>query len=485
MDDLPGLEPRAMWHSFLTLSAIPRRPGAEEAAANFVAEEGRVNGCTVERDAAGNVLLRQRATPGQEDRPGLALQAHLDMVCEKDARSAHDFARDAIAVWRDGDDLRARGTSLGADNGIGVAAALAVLSERDLRHGPLEILFTVDEERGLNGARAVSPGWLKAKKLVNLDSQAEGVLIVGCAGALDTVAVREVSLELPPAGLAALRISVDGLAGGHSGIDIARGRGNAIRILSQVLLALGEDGPLRLASIEGGTKRNAIPREATAVVCVDPARAQRLREQVSRQEAAFREALGTLEPALALKVEEAAPVKVMAPAQAEAVLALLLAAPHGVEEWSPTISGLVQTSTNLARVETRPREVAVSFLTRSALDTSKAALSARIASLGQFAGFEVSHGGAYPGWKPDPASRLARLVEEVYADLFEKRMTVAGVHAGLECSLLGHKHPGLEMVSFGPSMWDVHTPSERASIASAARFYELLLAVVKRVARGD
>lgn len=479
-DPISNLEPRPLWRYFLELSRIPRGSRNEAAAAAWVAEQGRALGCEVERDAAGNVLLRQRAAPGQEGRPTVALQAHADMVCEKNEGTVHDFERDPIDVYRDGDVLRARGTTLGADNGIGVAAALAVLGDRELRHGPLEVLVTVDEETGLTGANALRPGWLVAKYLLNLDSEEEGELTIGCAGGIDTVATRRVSRTAAAAGRVALRVKVSGLKGGHSGTDIAAGRGNSLRILGQVLAALAAQGPLELAAVRGGNKRNAIPREASAVLLADPARAAAVRAEVARQESAWRAALGAFDPGLSIAVEEGTAAPVLAAADARAVVGLLLAGPHGVEAMSPDIPGLVQTSTNLGVIDTREDAVEVNFLTRSALDASKEALAGRIAVTAALAGFEVRQSGGYPGWKPEPGAPLVALVDGVHQELFGKRMLVRAIHAGLECGLIGPKYPGLQMVSFGPTMWDAHTPDERVSIASVQSFWKLLRGVLER-----
>jgi len=475
------VEPRALWRYFLELSRIPRPSRGEAAAAAWVAEQGPALGCQVERDGVGNVLLRKPAARGQEARPTVALQAHVDMVCEKNEGTTHDFARDPIEVVRDGDVLRARGTTLGADDGIGVAAALAALAEPGLRHGPLEVLVTVDEETGLSGANGIQPGWLRARYLLNLDSEEEGELTIGCAGGMDTAARRALALAPAPAGLRALRVKVSGLKGGHSGIEISAGRGNAVRLLGEVLAALRARGPLALASVKGGSKRNAIAREAAAVVLAEPAREAALREDVARLAAEWRAALGTFDPNLALAVEPAEARAVMSEADARAVVGLLVAGPHGVEAMSPDMPGLVQTSTNLAMVDTRDGAVEASFLTRSALESSKRALAARIAEVCALAGFEARQGGAYPGWKPEPNASIVRRVDEAHRQLFGKPMVVKAIHAGLECGLIGERYPGLEMVSIGPTMKDVHTPDEHVFIPSVARFYRLLTAVLERL----
>jgi len=478
-DLLDSLEPKPLWGYFLALSRIPRGSKHEAAAAAWVAEQARALGCEVERDAAGNVLARKPGSPGREGRPAVALQAHVDMVCEKNEGTHHDFLADPIDVVRDGDLLRARGTTLGADNGVGVAAALAVLAARGVPHPPVEVLITVDEETGLTGAAGVRPGWLRATRLLNLDSEEEGELTIGCAGGVDTVATRRLALVAAAPGRKALRLRVLGLKGGHSGIDIDAGRANALKVLAQVLEALrGHD--LELAGLRGGNKRNAIPREASAVIRVAPAREAVLREDVARLEREWRMAYGALDPGLALALEPAPAERVLSGPDARALVGLLLAAPHGVEAMSPDIRGLVQTSTNLGLAEVRGEVAEVCFLTRSSIDASKQALAARTAAVCALAGFEATHSGGYPGWKPEPGAALVRLVDGAHRDLFGKPMVVKAIHAGLECGLIGERYPGLEMASIGPTMKDVHTPDEHVSIPSVAAFWRLLLGILER-----
>ncbi len=480
-DSLDALQPALLWRHFLALSRIPRASRAEADAARWVADQGRAAGCEVEVDAVGNVLLRKPATPGKEGRPGVVLQGHVDMVCEKNEGTPHDFAKDPIAVYRDGELLRARGTTLGADNGVGVAAALAILGSPDVRHGPLEVLVTIDEETGLSGANAIRPGWLRGKYLLNLDSEEEGELTIGCAGGMDTVATRRVSLVPAPAGAAALRVKVLGLKGGHSGVDIAAGRGNAIRVLAQVVQELAVTHGARVASVRGGNKRNAIAREASAVLAVDPGREAALRADVARLEGEWRVALGVIDPNLKLEVEPSQADRVLSPADAAAVLGVLLAGPHGVEAMSPDIPGLVQTSTNLGLVETRADAVEVTFLTRSAIDASKRTLAARIAATCALGGFEARSEGSYPGWKPEPGASLVRLVDRAHEEVLGRPMKVKAIHAGLECGLIGEKYPGMEMASIGPDIKDAHTPDEHVSIPSVERFWRHLVAVLDRV----
>ncbi len=476
---LANLETRTLWQYFMELSRIPRGSKAEAAASAWVAAQGRALGCAVEQDAVGNVLIRKPAAPGREQHPTVALQAHVDMVCEQNEGTGHDFTRDAIQLVRDGDMLRAAGTTLGADNGIGVCAALAVLACDSIAHGPVEVLVTVDEETGLTGANNVRPNWLKAKYLLNLDSEEEGILTIGCAGGIDSVATRKLTLGAPKAGTRPYRLKVSGLKGGHSGIDINAGRGNAIRLLGQALAALGT--PFELAAVKGGNKRNAIPREASAQVYLDPAQEAAARTAVAAIEAHWQAALGAFDPHLAIQLEPGLPSQVMAPADAQAMLRLLLTAPHGVEAMSPAIPGLVQTSVNLGVVDCAEGTATVNLLTRSSIDLSKAALTERIAAACAAAGFEHTLFGGYPGWKPEPEAGLVKLMNRVHQAAFGKPMAILAIHAGLECGLIGENYPGMEMVSFGPSMWDVHTPDEHVSIPSVASFWQLLTAALEAI----
>lgn len=477
---LESLEPKTFWSYFLELSKIPRGSKNEAKAAAWVADQAKALGCDVERDEVGNVIIRKKATPGKEGRPTVCLQAHVDMVCEQNEGTGHDFTKDPIQVWKDGDLLRAKGTTLGADNGIGVAAALAVLASKDIAHGPVEALITIDEETGLTGANGLQPGRLKAKFLLNLDSEEEGYLTIGCAGGVDTITTRKLTRTASPAGSRAYRLKVFGLKGGHSGIDINAGRGNAIRLLAQVLGALKGFG-FGLASIKGGNKRNAIPREASAMIFLDPAKEKAFKAALANHEAHWRAALGAFDPGLHLALEAGEAAKAMSATDADALIQLLLSLPHGVEAMSPDIPGLVQTSTNLGVIETREGEVEVNLLTRSSIDASKVALSERIAAICALAGFESHTSGGYPGWKPEPEASLVRIVNDANQKVFGKPLEIMAIHAGLECGIIGEKYDGMEKVSFGPSMWDVHTPDEHVSVPSVGNFWKLLTAVLETV----
>ena len=478
---LESLEPKTIWSYFLELSKIPRGSKNEAAAADWVADQAKAMGCDVERDAVGNVIIRKPATAGKEGSPTICLQAHVDMVCEQNEGTGHDFLKDPIQVWMDGDLLRAKGTTLGADNGIGVAAAMAVLASKDIAHGPLEALITIDEETGLSGANGLQPGRLKAKFLLNLDSEEEGFLTIGCAGGVDTIASRKLTLTAPPAGSRAFRLKVFGLKGGHSGIDIHSGRGNAIRLMAQVLGAMKAEFGLAIASIKGGNKRNAIPREASAMIFLDPARELAFRTALAEHEAHWRAALGAFDPGLHLALEPGEAAQAMSVADADSLIQVLLSLPHGVEAMSPDIKGLVQTSTNMGVIDTHDALVEVNLLTRSSINASKTALSERIAATCALGGFESHVSGGYPGWKPEPKASLVQIVQDANQRTFAKPLEIMAIHAGLECGLIGEKYTRMEMVSFGPSMWDVHTPDEHVSVPSVGNFWKLLVAVLEAV----
>jgi dipeptidase D len=480
---LDTLEPKALWKHFLNLSQIPRGSKNEAAAAKWVADQARAMGCEVMQDEVGNVIIRKKAAPGRENAPMTALQAHVDMVCEKNEGTAHDFLKDPIQVVRDGDMIKAQGTTLGADNGMGVAAALAVLESKDIQHGPLEVLVTIDEETGLTGAKNLKAGVLRSTCLLNLDSEEEGDLTIGCCGGLDTLATKKVKWVPVTPGMASYRLKVQGLKGGHSGMEINQGRGNSLRILGHLLNALVPRFGLEVASINGGNKRNAIPREAFALVFMDAGHQAEAQALVARMEKEIRSALGAFDPGLTLALEPTPTdaKEVMDPRHLREITIFLFTMLHGVISMSPAIPGLVQTSTNLAMITTQDREVVVSMSHRSSIESAKVAVADRVSALCELAGFEVKRGDGYPGWEPDPKAALVQKVNAVHQGLFGKPMTIKAIHAGLECGLIGEKYPDMEMVSFGPNMWDVHTPDEHVSVPSVANFWKLLVAVLEKI----
>lgn len=478
---LADLQPQALWRHFEALSAIPRASEKEQAARAYVLAQAAALGLEVVQDAVGNVVVRKPARPGREGAPMAALQGHLDMVCEKNEGTAHNFDTDPIQLVLDGDWVKAAGTTLGADNGVGVAAALAVMESTDIAHGPLEFVFTIDEESGLTGASEFPNGLLQSKYFLNLDGEEEGTLCIGCAGGLNTVARRRVELRPAPAG-DALRIKVSGLQGGHSGLDINKGRGNAVRILGQVLQALLGAGSIAVGDLQGGSKRNAIPREASATVVVDPTRIAELRATLTLWQDALRSDLGSFDSGLRIAAEPASqPTQVLSDSDARVVADLLASQHHGVLAMSPDVPGLVQTSTNLAIVSLKDAVVELETSQRSPILSSKLAAARMVSTVFALAGFQTEQTGGYPGWKPEPGSEIVRLSKEVHNDVLGHVPELVAMHAGLECGVIGEKHPGMEMISFGPHIVDVHSPSERLKISSVAPFYRFLTALLERI----
>ncbi|MGB7762213.1 MAG: aminoacyl-histidine dipeptidase [Bryobacteraceae bacterium] len=478
---LDRLEPKAVWKHFAALAAIPRASEKEAAARDYVLGVARSVGLESVQDSVGNLVVRKPARPGREAAVPAALQGHLDMVCEKNEGTVHNFDTDPIRLVVDGDWLKADGTTLGADNGVGVAAALAVMESDTVAHGPLEFIFTIDEESGLTGASKFPGGLLKSRYLLNLDNEEEYTLCIGCAGGVCSVARRKIARRAAPSS-DAWRIRISGLAGGHSGVDIHRGRGNALRILGRALLAALDRLPLPVAEINGGSKQNAIPREASAIVMVDSAGAEKLKSLLAAYAAEAQADLGSFDPGLRIDVEEAAPSEqVIADADAVVVARILASQHHGVLAMSPDVPGLVQTSTNLAIVTTRQDEVEIVTSQRSSIESSKRAAAGMVATVFNFAGFAVEQSGDYPGWKPEPTSDIVRTAQAVHEEVLGRKPELIAMHAGLECGVIGEKYPGMQMISFGPHIIDVHSPSERIKISSVGPFYSLLTGLLERL----
>jgi dipeptidase D len=479
MPALANLEPEPLWKHFDRLTAIPRASTKEAAAREYVRALATRLGLESMQDEVGNLVIRKPARPGREGAAMTLLQGHLDMVCEKDEGTVHDFDADPIRVVRDGDWLKADGTTLGSDNGVGVAAALAVMESNDIAHGPLEFVFTVDEETGLTGASAFPGGLLKSKYFLNLDNEETGTLCIGCSGGVKTTARRKVRFGPAGAG-SAWRIKVSGLKGGHSGVDIHQGRGNALRIMGGVLQDLLDHLPVEIAEVNGGSAQNAIPREAAALVLLDPSRESELKSIVATAEAESKADLGKFDSGLQITVGRAErPGKVLDATDAKLTAALLASLHHGVLAMSPDVAGLVQTSTNLATVNTQGDIVEIVTSQRSAIESSKRAAARMVATVCRLAGFEVEQGGSYPGWKPEPNSDVVRKLQEVHKKLFGEPAKLIAMHAGLECGVIGEKYPGMQMVSFGPTIEDAHSPNERVQISSVESFWNYLKLVLE------
>ncbi len=476
---LANLQPEAVWKHFDQLAAIPRASTKEAAAREYVLTLAKKHGLESTQDKVGNLVVRKPARPGREGAPMALLQGHLDMVCEKNEGTVHDFAVDPIKVIRDGDWLKADGTTLGSDNGVGVAAALAVMESSDIAHGPLEFVFTIDEETGLTGAAEFPGGLLKSKYFLNLDNEEKGTLCIGCSGGIKTTARRKVALRPVGAG-SAWRIKVSGLKGGHSGVDIHQGRGNAVRILGGVLQTLLDRLPVEIADIKGGSAQNAIPREAAAVVVLDPSRENELKSLVATAEGGYKTDLGAFDSGLQITFEKAdRPEKVLEASDAKQTVALIATLHHGVLAMSPDVAGLVQTSTNLAIINTNGDVVEVVTSQRSAIESSMLAAARIVATVCRLAGFEVEHSGKYPGWKPEPNSDIVRKLQDVHKKLFGEPAKLIAMHAGLECGVIGEKYPGMQMVSFGPTIVDPHSPNERVQISSVESFWNYLVRVLE------
>jgi dipeptidase D len=479
------LEPRALWSHFDRLLAIPRASGDEDGARRYVLEVARRAGREATADATGNVVVRKAASAGATGARAVILQSHLDMVPEKRSQVTHDFARDPIVPRRDGDYLYATGTTLGADNGIGVAAMLAVLEATDVTHPPLELLFTVDEERGLKGAGTLDRALLTGRTLLNLDSEEDGFLYVGCAGGGDSVLALPAATEPALPGHVALRIVARGFRGGHSGMDIVLQRGNAILALARVLRAAGAaaGGAWRLSDLAGGGARNAIPRDAAATVTVAADRRGAFASALDDEFARVRAECRAADPDAALAVEPVpTPAAVWSGPAGATLLRLMLALPNGVLAMSLDLPGLVETSSNVAVVRGADGGAEVVTSQRSSVASALAATRDRVRAVAELAGAAVAQPPAYPGWRPDMASPLLAMMRQLHQDVLGAAPEIRAVHAGLECGVIGEKIPGADMISFGPQIESPHSPDERVLIPSVARFYRLLTAALARLA---
>ncbi len=477
---IDGLEPKLLWKHFAALSRIPRGSKNEVAASQFVLDTARALKLDAKKDESGNVIVRKPATAGREKAPSICLQSHLDMVCEKNADKTHDFMKDPIELVRKGEVLMANGTTLGADNGIGVAASLAIMEDTSLEHGPVELLFTVDEETGLTGAHHLQSDFVRSHTLLNLDSEEEGEIYVGCAGGQDTTATWQIAREEARANLAPFELRVKGLKGGHSGLEIDKGRGNALKILNRVLAALTAMGA-RLARVNGGNKRNAIPREAFAVIFLPASRAKKAARLVASWNETVRAELATVEPDLTVALTEAPAGDrlVFKKKLQKQIQQALSALPHGVIKMSAEIAGLVETSTNVAVITTEPEIVSLATSQRSSVASEIHEICDSVRTILELAGAEVSQGDGYPGWKPNLDSPILKKAIGLYDSMYGKKPEVHAVHAGLECGIIGEKFPGMDMISIGPTMKDVHSPEEKIFVATVPKFWDYLTALVK------
>ena len=480
---IDGLKPEPVWRYFAEIAKIPRPSKHEERMTAYVLDTARKFGLSGVSDKYGNVVVRKPASPGKESTQMICLQGHLDMVPEKNKQKVHNFLKDPLELVRDGNMMRANGTTLGADNGIAVATMLAIMEDKSLTHGPLEFLFTVDEETGLTGANHIKGTFLQSRTMMNLDSEEEGSIYVGCSGGKDCVGTWKASWQKAPGRSRPMLVTVKGLKGGHSGLEIDKNRGNAIKILNRVLLRLSELG-VRISSINGGNKRNAIPRESEALVSVPSAKTAKVKKLVSSLNAELKAEIASVDPELSITiaaVKDAAKVKVLAPAVQTDILHTISALPHGVIKMSSDIPGLVETSTNVAVITTDAKSVTLGTSQRSSVASEIVEIKETVKTIFTLGGASVKMGDGYPGWKPNLDSAILKNAQATYQQLYGKKPEIKAIHAGLECGIIGEKFPGMDMISFGPTMEGVHSPDEKLHIDTVPKFWNFLMSILRNV----
>jgi dipeptidase D len=480
MSNITNLEPKNLWKYFHDITQIPHPSKNEKKLAEYVVKFGREHSLETMVDKVGNVIIRKPATKGMENRKGIILQGHLDMVPQKNSDKKHDFTADPIETVVDGEWVRANGTTLGSDNGIGVAATLAVLASKELVHGPIEALFTIDEETGMAGVFGLEKGILKGDILMNLDSEDEGELYVGCAGGIDVSALKDYAEEKSPSGMAAYKIVIKGLKGGHSGVDIALGRANSNKLLYRFMMQAETDFGVRLSESSGGDLRNAIPREANAVILVPEIKSVEFEDFVKGYDIMYKAEFADTEPDLSFTAEKTAvPSKVMNAGDQYRIIRALFACPNGVQRMSQAMKGLVETSNNLAIVRCKAGKFEAYNLCRSSVDSAKEATAWKIAAVFQLIGAEVKLEGGYPGWKPNINSPILKVMSKVYSDMYGKIPEIKAIHAGLETGIIAGVYPHLDMISFGPTIRFPHSPDEKVNIPSVVKFYDFLCGSLK------
>lgn len=482
MSELSQLSPQPLWDIFATICSIPHPSYHEEALATHIVAVARQQGLWCERDQAGNILIRKPATPGMENRTPVALQAHLDMVPQKNNDTVHDFTTDPIRPYIDGEWLKARGTTLGADNGIGMASALAVLADDSVEHGPLEVLLTMTEEAGMEGAFGLQPGWLQADILINTDSEEEGEIYMGCAGGIDCVTELPLQREPIAADAEQVRLTLKGLRGGHSGANIHMGLGNANKLLARLLVSLSKTISLQLTGFSGGTLRNAIPREAFATLAFHPRDRAAFEQAISEYQQLLRTEAGPKDQNVVLLTEaDDGTQQALTSASRDSFLNLLNATPNGVVRFSDVAPGVVETSLNVGIVTLSDDKAEIFSLIRSLIDSGKDYVVDTLSSLGELAGATTIASGSYPGWEPDEKSPIMAKTREIYQSLFGKMPDIQVIHAGLECGLFKKPYPHLDMVSIGPTITGPHSPDEQVHIGSVGLYWQLLTGLLKAI----
>lgn len=480
-NNISKLKPEPLWNYFNEICKIPRPSKKEEKIIEFLANFGKKNNLETIIDKTGNVLIKKAASKGKENSPIIVLQAHIDMVCEKNSDVQHDFLTDPIIPYIDGEWVKAKGTTLGADDGIGVAAILAILSDNNIEHGPLECLFTVDEETGLTGAFALEADFLKGRILLNLDSEDEGQIFIGCAGGKDTMAKLNVDFTDVDKNFIPYIINVKGLKGGHSGDDIHKGLGNANKILVRILWEAYEKFDIKISDFDGGNLRNAIAREAFAHIYINPDKNLNFIDWIINISNIIKNEFKITEPLLEISCQKNDfNEKILESKSQFKLLNALYACPHGVISWSQEIKGFVQTSTNLASVKFENNKVIITTSQRSSVESEKTDIVNMVASVFRLADAKIEHSNGYPGWTPNANSKVLEVTKTVYKKLFSQEPEVLVIHAGLECGLIGEKYPGMDMISFGPTIKGAHSPDERLHIESVTKFWDLLLGILSR-----
>lgn len=475
-----ALEPSTIWNHFADLNAVPRASKKEERVIEFMKDFGQQLGLETMVDAVGNVIIRKPATPGMEDRTPIVMQSHLDMVHQKNADTNFDFDTQGIEMYVDGDWVRAKGTTLGADNGLGVATIMAILASDDIPHPALEGLFTIDEETGMTGAMGLEGGILQGQILLNLDTEEDDEIGVGCAGGVDVTASGMYTQQPTKEGQVAYNISVKGLQGGHSGMDIHKGFGNANKLMNRLLNRVSAQA--RISSIDGGGLRNAIPRESTALVVVEAKDVSRFVSGVESEQQYIIDEYHLIEPDLQIEVSKThLPTTVMAAADQQALIRAVYAAHNGVFRMSPAIEDLVETSNNLARVGVSEGSIEILCLTRSSVESSKNDMANSLRAVFELAGYSVALSGSYPGWAPNMDSPILKVLDQRYQARNGQRAHIAACHAGLECGILGTNYPGMDMISFGPTIKGAHSPDERASISSTQKYWDFVLDILQHI----
>ncbi|MDY7393724.1 aminoacyl-histidine dipeptidase [Aureibaculum sp. 2210JD6-5] len=476
--EIRNLEPKAIWNNFADLNAVPRASKKEERVIEFMVDFGKKLDLPTKVDKVGNVIITKPATKGMENRKTVVLQSHLDMVHQKNNDTNFDFDTQGIEMLIDGDWVKAKGTTLGADNGLGVATIMSILETKDIEHPALEALFTIDEETGMTGAMGLEAGWLKGEILLNLDTEDDDEIGVGCAGGIDITATKPYNPIRTAENVEALKITVKGLQGGHSGMDIHKGLGNANKIMNRVLFDLKK--LVSIAEIDGGGLRNAIPRESNAIVVTQN------KEEFSTQFNTIAEAIiseyKSIEKDLEITFKSCdRPAHVLSKQEQATLLKTIYAIHNGVFRMSPDIADLVETSNNVARVLVKDGEIKILCLTRSSVESGKANLVNTISSVFQLAHYSVKTSGTYPGWKPNPDSEILKVLDKTYQDLFKEKANIMACHAGLECGILGQNYPSMDMISFGPTIKGAHSPDERASISSTQKFWKYVQEILKEI----